>query len=233
MKREMPSPEEILAASERTGIDPVEIAELKPYEACLICAWRPGQTISELSEAIGMRRNSIFTQRSILRERFPGILPTVTKNQDTEFSREKKARAVERIASLREQIAKGSSPKEALEILGISLREWRTLSAYARRHWIEIPALDLRKRDSTAKFLALITEGKSTAEAAELLGMPLPVAEGLASRLRKRGVIDAKQGRGQEREILARWAKEEGITVRQLKLRILREAAQAWKDGKS
>lgn len=145
----------------------------------------------------------------------------------------KKARAVERIASLREQIAKGSSPKEALEILGISLREWRTLTAYARRHWIEIPVIDMRQKASSIKFLGLLSEGKSTAEAAELLGMSLPAAEGLASRLRKRGVIDPKQGRGQEREILARWAKEEGITVRQLKLRILREAAQAWKDGKS
>lgn len=90
MRRKTPPPEEILAASERTGIDPEEIAGLKKYEICLICAWRPGQTITELSEAIGMRRNSIFTQRSILRERFPGILPTVTKNPDTSFAREKK-----------------------------------------------------------------------------------------------------------------------------------------------
>jgi len=231
MKRKMPYPEEILAASERTGIDPEAIAGRRPYEVCLICAWRKGQTMSEFAEAARLRRGAACTARAVLRKQFPGILPTLSQVPDTGRAKEKRKSVLARLAALNEQIAKGSSVREAVKILGINGREWEALKCYTARHGLELPKRE-RIGPQSSKFLELLLEGRSTAEAAELIGMPLPAAESTASRWRKLGVIREDQGKGQTKQILARWAKEEGLPMRQLKQKILRDAAQAWKAKK-
>lgn len=227
MKREMPSPEEILAASERTGIDPEAIAGLKPWEACLICAWRSDQTISELAEVAGLSRGSVTTARSILRKKFPGILRTVSQVPDTSRARSRREKVVARIAALNDQISKGSSVREAMEILGIGARERAALKSYAARHGLSLPDRE-RFGPLTSKLLSLLRKGASVGEAAERIGMPLSDAETVVSRWRRTGVIRPDQGRDLTRQILAQWAKQEGLPLRQLKQKILREAAQVW-----
>jgi len=174
-KYKTPPPEEILAASERTGIDAEQIADLAPYQICLVCAWRKEKTASELANDLGWKKPHMLAEMSVLRRIFPGKMGFDRPVSTAKKTRESRIDAqIERLIQLR---AEGKNQIEIQEALGFSLFDWRIAFQIIKAKGLPCP----KKLSRSALFLEKMKAGASVRDAAKESGLAL---EGALSRSR-------------------------------------------------